>query len=234
MLFEILTGQRAFAGNDVSEVLASVLAREPDWTQLPPGISPVLGAYIRRCLHKDPKQRIGDVQDLRLALEGAFETAAPQATEALTVGQPVWRRLLPVAAALVVGGLAVALLGWTPWPTSEPAPVVEFVHHLPDGQILRRYFWPVLALSPDGRSFVYNTPEGLFLRTMDDKEARIIAGTEADLATPFFPPMGNMSDISRTTSSSASQSAGALPTDRQPGSVLPLRRNLGRRRHHPL
>ena len=190
VLFEMLTGQRAFAGNDVSEVLASVLAREPDWTQLPPGISPVLGAYIRRCLHKDPKQRIGDVQDLRLALEGAFETAAPQATEALTVGQPVWRRLLPVAAALVVGGLAVALLGWTPWPTSEPAPVVKFVHHLPDGQILRRYFWPVLALSPDGRSFVYNTPEGLFLRTMDDKEARIIAGTEADLATPFFSPDG--------------------------------------------
>jgi len=55
VLFEILTGQRAFAGNDVSEVLASVLAREPDWALLPAGLSPVLGAYIRRCMHNGPE-----------------------------------------------------------------------------------------------------------------------------------------------------------------------------------
>ena len=71
----MLTGTRAFAGDDVSDVLASVLAREPDWTRLPSDLSPALGTYIRRCLEKNPKQRIADAQDMRLALEGAFDGA---------------------------------------------------------------------------------------------------------------------------------------------------------------
>ena len=79
VLYEMLTGTRAFAGDDVSEVLASVLAREPDWARLPADLSPALGTYIRRCLHKNPKQRIADAQDVRLALEGAFETASSAA-----------------------------------------------------------------------------------------------------------------------------------------------------------
>jgi serine/threonine protein kinase len=77
VLYEMLTGKRAFAGDEVSDVLASVLAREPDWTLLPPGLSPVIATYIKRCLHKDRRQRIGDAQSLRLSLEGAFETSAP-------------------------------------------------------------------------------------------------------------------------------------------------------------
>ncbi len=76
VLYEMLTGTRAFAGNDVADVLASVLAKEPDWTRLPSILSPALGTYIRRCLEKVPKQRIADAQDMRLALEGAFDTAA--------------------------------------------------------------------------------------------------------------------------------------------------------------
>ena len=92
VVFEMLSGQRAFAGSDVSEVLASVLAREPDWTFLPPAVSPVLGTYLRRCLHKDPKQRIPDIADMRLALEGAFETVSTP-LEAIAAPQlQVWRR----------------------------------------------------------------------------------------------------------------------------------------------
>ena len=78
VLYEMLTGTRAFAGDDVSDVLASVLAREPDWARLPSNLSPALGTFIRRCLHKNPKQRIADVQDVRLALEGAFDRRSPQ------------------------------------------------------------------------------------------------------------------------------------------------------------
>jgi serine/threonine protein kinase len=91
VLYEMLTGTRAFAGDDVSEVLASVLAREPDWARLPSTLSPALGTYLRRCLHKNAKQRIADAPDIRLALEGAFETAIPQAGAPLVV--PVWRRV---------------------------------------------------------------------------------------------------------------------------------------------
>ena len=186
VLYEMLTGARPFVGDDVSKTLAHVIAIDPEWSTLPENVPPVLLTFVRGCLEKNLKQRVQAIGDVRLALEGVFETAAPQLAESVAVVQPVWRRALPVPAALVVGGLAVGLLGWTLWPTGEPAPVGVFVHHLPDGQIFRRFGRPVLALSPDGRAFVYNTPEGLFLRAMDEKEARLIAGTEADLATPFF------------------------------------------------
>ena len=95
VLYEMLTGKRAFAGDEVSDVLASVLAREPNWTLLPSGLSPVIGTYLKRCLHKDRKQRIGDAQSLRLALDGAFDTTVAQAAEAAVAPAPVtWRRYL--------------------------------------------------------------------------------------------------------------------------------------------
>ena len=69
----MLTGRRAFAGAEMSDAFASVLAREPDWTLLPSGLAPVLVTYIKRCLQKDRKQRIRDIGDVLLALGGAFE-----------------------------------------------------------------------------------------------------------------------------------------------------------------
>ena len=92
VLYEMLTGNRAFAGDEVSDVLASVLAREPDWTLLPFGLSPVLATYIKRCLHKDRKHRIGDVQTLRLALEGAFDTGAGRVGTGQIDENPAHRR----------------------------------------------------------------------------------------------------------------------------------------------
>ena len=85
VLYEMLTGRRAFGGDEVSDVLASVLAREPDWTLLPHELSPVLGAFLKRCLHKDRSERIGDAQSLRLALDGAFETAASHVAHSVAV-----------------------------------------------------------------------------------------------------------------------------------------------------
>jgi len=105
VLYEMLSGTRAFAGSEVSEVLASVLAREPDWTLFPGGVSPVLGTCIRRCLHKDPKQRIGDMQSLRLALEGAFETAAP-ARNTATRHPLMWASALVAVVSLAVAAFA--------------------------------------------------------------------------------------------------------------------------------
>ena len=70
VLYEMLTGRRAFAGDDVSDVLASVLAREPDWTRLPAGLSPQFVVYLKRCLEKDPKRRVRDIGDVSLALDG--------------------------------------------------------------------------------------------------------------------------------------------------------------------
>jgi eukaryotic-like serine/threonine-protein kinase len=68
VLYEMLTGTRAFEGDDVSDTLATVLKGEPDWDLLPRELSPVLLTYLRRCLHKEPRQRIHDIAAVRLAL----------------------------------------------------------------------------------------------------------------------------------------------------------------------
>ena len=65
------------SGDEVTDVRASILARDPDWTMLPRGLSPVLGTFVKHCLDKDRKRRIGDIQSVQLALKGAFEPAEP-------------------------------------------------------------------------------------------------------------------------------------------------------------
>jgi serine/threonine protein kinase len=120
VLYEMLTGQRAFAGSDVSEMLASVLAREPDWTRLPADLEPLLEALLRRCLHKDPKNRVPDIGTMRLALEGAFETAVPEVIAAA----PRVRR--PGIVVLAVGALLVAgLSGGAVWLATRTGPPPE-------------------------------------------------------------------------------------------------------------
>ena len=78
----MLTGTKPFPGDDVSQTLARVIDREPDWDALPTRMPAGLQTVLRRCLEKDPKRRIRDIGDVGLALEGAFETPAPSAPEA--------------------------------------------------------------------------------------------------------------------------------------------------------
>jgi hypothetical protein len=197
VLYEMLTGKRAFEGDEVSDVLASVLAREPDWTALPRDFSPVLGTVLRRCLHKDRKQRIRDIGDVSLALTGAFDTM-PDVAHAVGAGRSLWRRAISVAPAFVLGGLLVGLIGRSGAPAEEPGPVSRFDHYIPSDQTFRSNGRTVLTIAPDGRHFVYNTERGLYLRSMGALEAQLIPGTETrpgheDLqvpAGPFLAPGG--------------------------------------------
>jgi serine/threonine-protein kinase len=190
LLFEMLTGRRAFAGDNVSDVLVAVLTKEPDWSLLPRSLSPELRMYIERCLHKDRKQRVRDIGDVFLALDGAFDIAARHLADPRGVVEPAWRRALPVAmtavGAVLFGGLAV----WRMWPSAELRPTTRFDYVLPVGQQLPTTQRSVLATSPDGRSFVYQTTEGLYLRPLGDLEARLIPGTDEYLSSPFMSPDG--------------------------------------------
>ena len=96
LVYEMLTGQRAFPGEDMTDTLAAVVRSEPSWDALPETLSPTLRLYLLRCLHKDPKQRVGDIRDVRLALEGAFETppSASQGSGKVRAGGR-WSRLAP-------------------------------------------------------------------------------------------------------------------------------------------
>src|SRR4029453_3295174 len=111
VLYEMLTGQRAFDGQGVSETLARVIEREPDWARLPATLSHTLHTYIRRCLQKDPRQRMQAIGDVRLALEGAFDTTLPQmAAPAVVAG---WRRVALIGvAAIIASGAMIGTLVW--------------------------------------------------------------------------------------------------------------------------
>ena len=117
VLFEMLSGKRPFEGRDVSEVLGAVLRLDPDWNALPAETPPRISTLARRCLEKEPKQRVHDVADVRLAMEGAFETRVPQPDNASVAPRlRVWQRPVPVVltvlAALGLGAFAVwAFLG---------------------------------------------------------------------------------------------------------------------------
>lgn len=191
VLYEMLTGKRAFAGEDVSDTLANVLKMDADWGQLPQSVPPRVRLVIRACLQKNARQRIDSAQDVRLALEGAFDSVAPQATATLTAVQPVWRQPLPVAAiAAVMAVLVMALGAWSLRSTPVPGRLNRFEYVLPEGLVFRSTGRTVMALSPDGRSFAFNTSEGLYIRAMGELNARLIVGTEGTLQNPFFSPDG--------------------------------------------
>ena len=192
VLFEMLTGTRAFGGDDVSDTLANVLKVEPAWNALPSGLSPTLVVYLKRCLSKDSKQRLGDMHDVGLALEGAFETTPPHAAQPVVVAQPVLRRPMAVGgAAAIVAVLATGLAAWSLWPAVEPLAVNRFDYALPEGQQFRNSFRAVMALSADGQAFVYNTTQGLYVRTMGDLGVRLIPGTGGNISNPVFSPDGD-------------------------------------------
>ena len=211
VLLEMLTGQKVFEGEDVSMTLSSVLQREPDWSHLPSTVSPSLSVFLHRCLEKDPKQRVHDVADLRLAMEGAFETGGAPADPATAVSQlQVWQRPIPLAivglALLVVGSLSTWTLTRADPTTSRverfaiPPPAPETVGI----SVGRRD----IAISPDGSNVVYSAgerPFQLYVRPLDAVTATPLEALAGLNPTgPFVSPDGGwvgfsaVADRSRT------------------------------------
>ena len=109
VLYEMLTGRRAFEGEDISLTMSAVLQREPDWTRIPDELGPGLRTYLLGCLQKDPRQRIQAIGDVRLALLGVFDTpTTPFDETAEPAGLAFWQR----PAQLLVGGLMLAAVIW--------------------------------------------------------------------------------------------------------------------------
>ncbi len=190
VVYEMFTGRRAFEGDDVPSVLAAVLSREPDWSALPADVPPVLATFIRRCLHKDRKQRVRDMGDVALALEQVFEQAAGASlSPAAMVAVPHWQRAVPIAFGAIAAALITGLVAWTLRPSETSRPPTRFEYILPATEQLATTQRPVVAVAPDGRFFVYQTTSGLFVRQMDELDARLIPDTQ-DVTTPFISPNG--------------------------------------------
>ena len=187
VLFEMLTGARAFAGDDVSDVLASVLAREPDFTAVPPRVRHL----IARCLEKDPRKRLRDIGDAMSLVHGA-ETSAPGA-ETGELG--IRRRWLGVGGWAMAGMLAVVFAG-AAW--LRPATVVEANRPPVRFQIERtadvyNRTATAFAISPDGLMLAYyaagsDGPQTLFVRTLATGDLRKVgrSATSTPLGNSIF------------------------------------------------
>ena len=188
----MLTGRRAFADKDVPLTLSNVLQREPDFDALPSSVPARVIQAIRVCLRKDPKQRAGDIRDVRLALEGAFETAAPQtvALPAVAAPRPVVARALPAVSAVLAVALGIAF--WAPWRSEKPVdrPLVRLDVDLGvDAAFPTFNTGTSVAISPDGMRLVFVSGGRLFTRRLDQPKATELSGTQG-AAQPFFSPDG--------------------------------------------
>ena len=198
VMYEMLTGRQPFQGETAPDILASVLAREPDLQTLPPNLNPRLIDLVRRCLQKTPKRRWQAIGDVREELEtiAANPHAAPASGVQLAPTappRPLWRRALPVAAtAVVVFGLT-ALAMWRLRPMVS-APVMRFAIAIPDGQQWSGIGRSVIAMSPAGTHIVYTANRRIYLRSLSDLEARPVTGADSTGNTqqvnPVFSPDG--------------------------------------------
>ncbi len=111
VVFELLTGRPLFAGDTVSDTLAAVLRAEPDWSSLPKGTPAAVVALLRRCLTRDPRQRLRDIGDARLELSSLADPTR-QAPRGPT--SRLRTRLGLAAAALAIAGAGAAAAGPSP------------------------------------------------------------------------------------------------------------------------
>src|SRR5712691_8687768 len=189
VLYELLTGIRAFEGETTTEILAAVLRGDPDWQALPETTPLSIRALLRRCLQKEMNKRARDAGDARIEIEEAL--AAPVTAELSTAAptkgfQALGRRALILSLGTLLLGAVIASVGvWnlktTPSPT--PQPVSRLMITLPPGQQLAGLEdGPAVALSPDGTHLAYVARQGstqqLYLRAIDSLEAKPIPGTE--------------------------------------------------------
>jgi len=204
VLYEMLTGQRAFTGEDITDTIVSVLSKEPDWSALPATTPVSIRTLLRRCLEKDRKRRLTDAGAARLEIDEALATPAAGDRRAYPTtdvrqsapdGQPLnpdprpraRRSALPwVVAGTLAVALVAALLAWAPW---QPVPVLpetrlDIVTPATDQPTS-------FALSPDGRYIVFvasgDGAARLWLRPLAATTAEPLAGTEGATA-PFWAP----------------------------------------------
>ena len=203
VLYEMLTGQRAFAGEDISDTLANVLKVEPDWERLPADVPARIRQVLRACLQKNARQRIEGAQDVRLALEGAFDIAVPQtaipapvverrrAREYVAWGLATMATLLAIGVSVVYQRAPRQATTLVRFSVAPPADVVRPVGAgfdvAPDGQ--------TLAFAARGADGVFR----IFVRRLDAAEAQPLAGTEraAALEALFWAPNGRSVGFAR-------------------------------------
>ena len=188
VLYEMLTGTRAFGGDDMSDVLAAVLRQEIDWKSIPPDTPPRLRRLLERCLERDARTRLRDIGEARVEIAkiesgdtGGFAGDAPSAA----IPGDAWRNRLGWITSAVLA-IALAAAGWMLWTdrnrhSSSPARPVRLVFDPPSNLSYDGGSADSVAVSPDGRLLVFTgrSPDGqrqLWMQALDSGEAKGVAG----------------------------------------------------------
>jgi len=199
VLYEMLTGRRAFDGEDSSDIIASVLRSEPEWTAVPASTPARARELLMRCLVKDPRQRLHDIGDARLEIEyilsgkdqeARTSAVAPAAHAASPSPSRVWR-LVPwvLTAAAILAAAAVFISGRSAAPGPSGMAAGLSVELPDDLQVLSS----PPAISPDGRRLAFaalgKRGIAIYVRDLDRFEMRQVAGSDGGY-NPFFSPDG--------------------------------------------
>jgi protein kinase-like protein/WD40 repeat protein len=189
VLYEMLTGKRAFDGEDVSDTLASILRGEPDWSALPTDVPEFVQALLGTCLEKNRERRISSISVVRYVLNRPSPSTLPRPS------QPNSRHVI-MASVSVIAMVALAAVAWLGLRRSAAPSVhpVRFAIAPPSTQALMvESADRDLTVSPDGRYIAYRGGDSrsesrnsqLFVRRMDELEAQALAGT-SNMRNPFF------------------------------------------------
>lgn len=192
VLYEMLTGRRAFDGDDVTETIAAVVRDQPTWTLLPSDVPEHVRLLLKKCLAKDRRARVSEIAIARFLL------AEPIPATAASTGSLRSRRLLPAIAAVAALGVAMAAGGaWLGARfKSQPAPSpVRFVLAPPqEVPLFLQGFARDIVISPDGSNIVYRSTRGsaggsvFAVRGINDLTPRVLGGTGG--GEPFMSPDG--------------------------------------------
>ena len=198
VLYEMISGSRPFGGPTVSDVLAAVLRAEPDWQLLPSETPAPVRELLRRCLTKDPKQRLRDIGDARVVLDEMLagkEEAAASLADTSTRRKGLLTRVLPwgVAAVLLLATVVLAEMMYRRTSDGPERVIVSEILQRGGSGGLVNIRQPLV--SPDGRRLAYLAPGPggkslLWVRSLDSlEEASPLKGTE-DATYPFWAPDG--------------------------------------------
>jgi len=201
VLYEMLTGQIPFKGETISDTLANILHKEPDWKKLPHNTPANIVVLMRRCLEKDPHRRLHDIADAAIEINETLNlpvTAPPITTTSFQIIHPTGGKKLKVVGTVCIflGIIMGTLTIWSSLRTSsmQKQPVRSFTVS-PQTTIAMEALWHhALAISPDGQRLAYVEEDSdgrrkIYVRELDKFEARPLPGTEGAIS-PFFSPGG--------------------------------------------
>src|SRR5688572_5463150 len=184
VLFEMLTGQQAFAGDSVTEILGAVVLKDPDWSKLPAATPARLRELLQRCLQRDPRTRQRGMGDVTLELVSIASGSSGITPAVAPAAAPPRSSAVIVAGALVIAALGIVIGWWLPRASPGPPLATRFIA---SGAADRRADAPVV--SPDGRILVFVSGGRLYKRDFGGFESTPIPGTEG-ANTPMISPDG--------------------------------------------